>query len=106
MSRFAVNEKLTDHELIRRFSKSYDVGYEAAWIALSDDRRFLGAPTHKKAICHIAALRSIGSQTTYLKEIGRASKGGDPKGVDMLYEGYESACSAAKVAVDKACDKV
>lgn len=101
MSQPGVNKKQTDQELIRKFAKRYDIGYEAAWIVLSEDRRFLGAPTYKKAICHIAALRAVGSETTYLKEITQASHGGDPKGVDMLYEGYEKACTAAKVAVDK-----
>lgn len=100
MSRLTVNKKVPpDLDLLRIHRINYDRAYAAAWTLLSDDRRFLGAPTFKKQICHVAAIRAVGSETSLLKEIQKASGGGDPKGIEMLREGYDKACSAAKKAI-------
>lgn len=92
--------KPTDNDLIRKFRDRYGAGYGAAWVALSEDRRFMGAPRHKDSICHVAALRAIGSERSYLREITIAHHV-DREGAKMLEDGYKVACEAAQNAVDK-----
>jgi hypothetical protein len=95
-----VKAKIDDHKLVRRHKNDYNKAYAAAWFLLSDDRRFLGAPMFKRQICEVAALRAIGSDRSLFKEIQIASHKGDQKGADMLREGYDKACTAAKRALE------
>ena len=93
-------KKVSDDELVRGKGDAYARAYSAAWFCVSENSKMLGAPTFKLLICHVAALRALGSERTIHRELAKASVGGDPNGLDMIRDAYDKACLAAKEKVN------